>query len=286
VSLMEVKIFIMKISRTRSSQMNTDIRIAISFKNHRKRKKLKLLLGPDSTDYLIDLWLTVAMERPDGDLSGLDDMDIAIMAGWPNDPSTFVGALVNVGWLDVATKSNGGYILHDWLENNPWVSSADERSDKARFSRLSRSYPDIHAVLKGQGYKTITAEEYKTVIKTGGLTNLTNRTTNVEQPLLRPLTNRTTPSPSPSPSPSLKTEEVLTFEAKDQTKAFMPVETVDNSEVSMATPLIVDVPRGLPPVDNSVENPQSLEKHGEYEKLSDAPPSATILRLPVNAGVG
>ena len=59
---------------------------------------------------------------------------------------------------------------------------------------------------------------------------------------------------------SIKPNEVLTFEVKDQTKAFMPVETVDKSVVSTANPLIVDVPRGLTPVDNPVESPQTLEK--------------------------
>ena len=35
--------------------MNSDIRLAVSFRGHRKRKRLRLLLGPGSTDYLIDL---------------------------------------------------------------------------------------------------------------------------------------------------------------------------------------------------------------------------------------
>ena len=34
--------------------MNTDIRLAVSFRGHRKRKRLRLLLGPGSTDYLLE----------------------------------------------------------------------------------------------------------------------------------------------------------------------------------------------------------------------------------------
>ena len=34
---------------------NTDIRIAVSFRGHRKRRKLRMLLGAGSTDYLVDL---------------------------------------------------------------------------------------------------------------------------------------------------------------------------------------------------------------------------------------
>ena len=46
------------------SNMNTDIRISVSFKGHRKRKKLKLYLKDDgATEYLIDLWISVATDR-------------------------------------------------------------------------------------------------------------------------------------------------------------------------------------------------------------------------------
>lgn len=67
--------------------MNTDIRIAVSFCNHRKRRKLKLVIGDNSTDYLIDLWLSTAMNHPDGRLIGMDETDIALAAGWDKDPA-------------------------------------------------------------------------------------------------------------------------------------------------------------------------------------------------------
>lgn len=49
--------------------MNTDIRLAVPFRGHRKRKRLRLLLGPGSTDYLLDLWIATAMNHPDGILT-------------------------------------------------------------------------------------------------------------------------------------------------------------------------------------------------------------------------
>ena len=50
--------------------MNTDIRIKVSFRDHRKRKRLRSLLRPGATDYLLDLWLATAMNHPDGVLAG------------------------------------------------------------------------------------------------------------------------------------------------------------------------------------------------------------------------
>ena len=75
--------------------MDIDIRLLASFKGHRKRKRLKRLIGPEATDYLIDLWLTTRMDRPDGILYGWDEYDIADAAGWPDEkePSEFINAL-------------------------------------------------------------------------------------------------------------------------------------------------------------------------------------------------
>jgi hypothetical protein len=138
--------------------MNTDIRLSVSFKGHRKRAKLRRILGDRATDYLIDLWITVSMDRPDGDLKGFDETDIAIMAGWQEDPKAFVAALINVGFLDI---DNGDYRLHDWVDHNPWASSATERSDKSRFSKMASAYKDLYEALKAKGYTAISAQEYK-----------------------------------------------------------------------------------------------------------------------------
>ena len=81
--------------------MNSDIRLAVSFRGHRKRKRLRLLLGPGSTDYLIDLWIATAMNHPNGILQGMDEIDIALEAGWEGeDPHRLVSALVECGFLE------------------------------------------------------------------------------------------------------------------------------------------------------------------------------------------
>jgi hypothetical protein len=89
--------------------MNTGIKIAVSFRGHRKRKKLRMLLGPDSTDYLLDLWLSTAMNYPSGLLAGMDEIDIALEAGWEGEAEKFVSALVNCGFLD--RREDGIYFL-------------------------------------------------------------------------------------------------------------------------------------------------------------------------------
>lgn len=129
--------------------MNTDIRIAVSFKTHRKRKRLRMLLGPGSTDYLIDLWIATAMNHPTGVLSGMDDIDIALEAGWEDDPHRFVAALKESGFLDTV---DGTCVLHDWAEHQAYVVKAPERKASARHAAGKRwaekrgagVYPDTY----------------------------------------------------------------------------------------------------------------------------------------------
>lgn len=164
--------------------MNSDIRISLSFKDHRKRKKLQRRLGAAAVLALLDLWLSAAESRPDGILTDMDAEDVAIDAGWEGDPQEFTTALLDIGFLD---DENGVYCLHDWIEHNPWASGADARSNKNRFKILKRYAPEIHAQLKEQGVTGVTAEEYR-------------QYTTVEAEN----TGASSPSPSPSPSPKPK----------------------------------------------------------------------------------
>lgn len=116
--------------------MNTDIRISVSFKGHRKRKKLKMYLECESAvDYLIDFWISVATDRPSGELNGLDNLDLALMAGWNGDPDEFVGAMIKAGFID---DTEVGLFVHDWPEHNGYASAAKERSDAARRAAKAR----------------------------------------------------------------------------------------------------------------------------------------------------
>lgn len=116
--------------------VNTDIRIAISFKSHRKRKKLKMRLGAAGVLALIDLWSGVATSRPSGLLTGWDTEDIALEGDWEGDPQEFVDTILDIGFLEV-TK-NGDYAVHGWTEHQPWVVGADARSQKAKNAARAR----------------------------------------------------------------------------------------------------------------------------------------------------
>lgn len=115
--------------------MNTDIRLAVSFRGHRKRKRLRLLLGPGSTDYLLDLWIATAMNHPDGILTGMDETDIALEAGWEGEPQAFVAALLECRLLE---KSEHGYALHDWAEHQAYVVHAEDRKTQAKNAAAKR----------------------------------------------------------------------------------------------------------------------------------------------------
>lgn len=116
--------------------MNTDIRLLITFKGHRKRIKLKKLIGDSATDCLIDLWLTAALDRPDGILVDWDYDDIAIAANWEGDTKQFVDALVTCKWLEI--NDDGVYTLHDWQEHQGWASGAKQRSHTAKLAAQAR----------------------------------------------------------------------------------------------------------------------------------------------------
>ena len=109
--------------------MNTDIRVAVSFLGHRKRKKLQRKLGPAAVLCLIDLWIVAAMNKPDGILVGMDVEDIALDSGWEGDPREFVDALIEVGFLDLV---DGCFMLHDWHEHNSYAAKADMRRVASR----------------------------------------------------------------------------------------------------------------------------------------------------------
>lgn len=115
--------------------MNSDIRLAVSFRGHRKRKRLRQLLGDNATDYLIDLWLGTAMNHPGGLPEGMTPADIALEAGWEGEPETFITAMVESGFLDANPH---GYALHDWAEHQSYAIHAEQRKSQAREAANAR----------------------------------------------------------------------------------------------------------------------------------------------------
>jgi hypothetical protein len=110
--------------------MNTDIRIITTFRNSRKRKRLARQLGDGAVVCLVDLWIAVALSRPEGRLEGWDAQDIADEAGWTGEPEVFVNTLLDIGFLDRLPDST--LAIHNWEKHNPWAAGANRRSLRAK----------------------------------------------------------------------------------------------------------------------------------------------------------
>jgi hypothetical protein len=159
--------------------MTDDIRLKFSFKNHRKRKKLNRLLNlsDSGTDYLINLWISTAENHPNGLLNGMDEIDIALEAGWEGPAEEFVDALLAAGWLE--QNHNGSYLLHDWDEHQSYIIHSDRRKLQAKMAAAKR--------YGNEGLFLALKKRFDAVSMLSA---------NSED------TNSNAPSPSPSPSPS------------------------------------------------------------------------------------
>ncbi|MEG6502534.1 MULTISPECIES: hypothetical protein [unclassified Desulfovibrio] len=175
--------------------MNTDIRLSVGFWQHPKTRKTAKRLGLEGVRSLQILWAWAAQNRPDGNLTGMDWEDIEMAADWQGDERAFFEFCLGV-WIDQAAES---YALHDWKDHNSWASEADERSDKARFSRLATVNREVYERLKSDGINAVSKEEY-------------DRLTSAQRPFDDRLTtvarsSNVTPSPAPSPAPTHKDKE-------------------------------------------------------------------------------
>ena len=183
--------------------MNTDIRLSVDFWSHPKTVKLKRKLGLEGPVALQILWTWAAKNRPNGDLSGMDDEDIEIAAGWETpdflpgggDPiPDFVPTLVELRWLD---KTETGYKLHDWGDENAYAANAQNRGDRARFNRMASTYPDIYKTLVSKGMETITRSEYQRLVKEYNETHKCESDNETLTTVNEPLTNRSTDNQQP-----------------------------------------------------------------------------------------
>lgn len=130
-----------------------DIRIKATFKGHRKRNRLRRIIGPGSDTYLIDFWISVATSRPTGELTGWDSYEIADAAGYPGDPDEFYNALVDCKFVDVG--SNGALSVHNWSKRQGYVATSERRSIQAKMAAAKRwgntsLFKQLHQELYGK----------------------------------------------------------------------------------------------------------------------------------------
>lgn len=115
--------------------MNKDIRVSVTLPTHPKTIRMMRELGDRSFYNLIRLWTFVSTNRPDGDLAGMDAIDIEIAVDWQGKPGVFVAEMIRRRLLD---EVDGRYVVHDWLDHNEFASHAPERSAVARNAARAR----------------------------------------------------------------------------------------------------------------------------------------------------
>lgn len=181
--------------------MNTDVRISMGLPTHPKTKKLIRKIGFEGAWRLVCLFIWVAQNKPDGNLTGMQADDIELAVDWSGDEGKFVEALIAVGYLD--DNGEDGFAIHDWQEHNPWAAGSDARSEKAKWNALVRHH--------GRAEAARLMPEYAT--RKGASKDEAGKQDAASMPAAEPnhatsmhaAETSTAPSPSPSPSPSLET---------------------------------------------------------------------------------
>lgn len=179
--------------------MNTDIRVLTTFPHHHKTKKLRRKLGPEGVCALIFLWLFAAENRPDGVLSGMDEDDICIAAQWDGDAQSMLGALLEVGFLELV---EGAYVIHDWLVNNPWAASAPARKAKAEHAAKAR-WEKRNAISNNIDARSMEMDAASTNEQCSKMP-------------VADFSNAPSPNPSPSPIPKSKKQKPAETDPADQ----------------------------------------------------------------------
>ncbi len=177
--------------------MPEDIRIALNFKTNRKRKRLYKKLGAEGILSLIDLWISVAENRSSGVLTGYDRDDIEIEANWNGESGLFFKEMINCKFLD---EKDGVYEMHNWSIRQSWVFTSEDRSDKARFSRMAKTHKALYDKLKEQGVNAISKTDY--IKLTNIQRNVNDSLTNSQQGVEEVVTPAPAPAPSPAPDPA------------------------------------------------------------------------------------
>jgi hypothetical protein len=112
---------------------------------HRKTFELAALLGVNETyagAHMSRLWTWAMDNAPDGDLSEVSDRAIAYGAGWSQEVSLFVGALIRSGFLDADRT------IHDWHDYAGRL--VEKRREDAERKQKSRGHaPDVRGTSNG-----------------------------------------------------------------------------------------------------------------------------------------
>lgn len=106
--------------------------MSTTWRNHRKRKRLRATLGADAVLAIMDLWSYAAEMHTDGLLRNMTPQDMADEVDYTGDAGRLVEALVQLGLLDPPSETCGHYSFHDWAEHQRWLVGYAQRSERAK----------------------------------------------------------------------------------------------------------------------------------------------------------
>src|SRR3990167_7017145 len=102
--------------------------------SHPKIVRLMQTCGERAFRALATLWEYTAGHHEDGCLNGMDAIDIAIAACWPDAPESFVTCLLQSRLLE---QKRGSFAIHDWKDEQPFIFNAAKRVEDARIAGLA-----------------------------------------------------------------------------------------------------------------------------------------------------
>jgi len=110
-----------------------------NFFGHPKYVRLVQRLGERAEGYLLRLWCHAALYHPvDGGLDRYQPEEIARLAGWGGDPSDFLRALIDTGFVDA---KKGAHHLHDWNDHQGHLVYLKKRALKGAQARWKKIGP-------------------------------------------------------------------------------------------------------------------------------------------------
>lgn len=147
-----------------------------------KRLQRRLNVGvAQLVGHLELLWISTAKNAPEGDIGRFTDEDIAIACHWDGDPTEFVVALVDCGWLDRCEQWR--LVVHDWDQHAPtWVIGNLKRHGRSLRGVGTQPTKEVTKELTKQVTKELTMEgPTSPILSSPILSNLENKEPEVFQ---------------------------------------------------------------------------------------------------------
>lgn len=199
-----------------------DIRLLTNIFGNTKIKKLRRRAGADGLLALFQFWCWAAEQRPDGSLAGLDQDDIADAIASPGtvnfDAVAVVQTFLDFGFID--RDESGGYVIHDWAENQPWVVGKKKRSADARHASRCKWAAKNNAPRSAEDNSAHDGAQ---------VYGITARTDSAVRTVCEPYAPRNAPFLS-LPLPSNSSEAAVSPSANGQTAAASPPGAVSATE--------------------------------------------------------